>query len=647
MSESAGEFDRAGVDRAWQAFVAQGQSVAGPVRDVIRESWQRCREQGVDPLAECGPACDDAAGSDASIRANDALLVAAAQTWQLLSDSLAATDNVFVVADANGVILDVRGNEELVAAARRRHTGPGRDWSEAASGTNAIGTALVLGRPVIVRSAEHYCAAAKVWDCAAAPIRDLTDGALLGVLDVTSLGDLSHSHTLALAVTAARQIEHSLHAQDLAHSVQLLNWYRASARRWQGRAVLLLDRKARVITSSAAARAVYANPGPAFAVRGAEPSVADDAAIEIIESYAYRMAADGPQAGGASGWAGGVVVIATRDGRGTAARTPGVTRHLTPAVHAAFAQVATRDQGFIELMRRAERMARANSPVLLSGETGSGKELFAQAIHACSAVASGPFVAVNCGTLTRELAASELLGYEAGAFTGASGKGRRGKFEEADGGTLFLDEIGELPLEVQVHLLRVVQDKVVVRVGGNAGRTVDVRIVAATNRDLAAETELGRFRADLYFRLKVFELTLPPLRARHGDIDLLVERFLERMQETYGLGSKTASTDLLDALNRYNWPGNVRELHGLLESLYILSDRPLLTSADLPEGFTRAAAADRGASTVAIPSAKLDRDTVRAAIERQDHNMSAVARELGISRSTLYRKLAEFGLTRD
>ncbi len=641
-----GDFNRAEVDEAWQGFVDQRPFVSTPVRETIIDSWKRCRALGVDPRGRCAPLIGDAVSVDALLRANRELLTAAAHTWVALSQALAATDIVLVVADARGVILDVRGNHELVTAAARHGTGPGHNWSEQASGTNALGTAVVLGRPTIVRSAEHYCAPAKMWDCAASPVRDLSDGRLLGIVDITSMGNLNDSHALALAVTAAHQIEHTLRAMELARTVQLLNWYRADTARWNDHAALLLDARGRVITATDAARAICPMSSLEFLLHEHVPHASKGHGVTVLRSIAYRAPVDPAAASTATSWQGGVVVIAANDDRDSAARRPSPAQQCHPA----FSAVITSDQHLIEIMRRAERMAKANAPILLNGETGSGKELFARAIHACSSVAAGPFVAINCGTLTRELAASELLGYEGGAFTGASHKGRRGKFEQADGGTLFLDEIGELPLEVQVHLLRVLQDQVVVRLGGNDERIVRVRIIAATHRDLERETDHGRFRADLYFRLKVFSLTLPPLRERRDDISLLVEHFIVQLQGVYGLGAKTVSDQLSVALARYDWPGNVRELHGLIESMYILSDRPVLTTTDLPEDFVRdnrrvAEAPEKAAAN--LPRVHHGRESIIEEIAKHGDNMSLVARRLGMSRSTLYRKLTQYGIERN
>ena len=646
IADQDGAFDRKAVAEAWHAFVERRAQGSAGVRELVAESWRRSADHGVPPRGAWAPPAGDPQTINALVRRNRELLNAASHTWQLLSEGLAASDNVFVVADPSGVILDVLGSDEFVAAAARQHVGPGRDWSEAASGTNAIGTALVLDRPTIVRSTEHFCEAAKIWDCAASPIRDLTDGTLLGVLDVTSVGDLSDSHTLALAVTAAHQIEHTLHAQELARTVQLLNWYRTESARWRDHANVLLDRKGHIVRSSEAAQAVGAANVLEIRMRDGQPRLDDAQPARLRKTVPYRPPADLQDDADDEVWHGGVLILEIDRAAG-AGGTPTTGSEAGTRRHPAFVRITTTDPGLLDIMHRAERMARANSPILLNGETGSGKELFARAIHESSNVVDHAFVAVNCGTLTRELAASELLGYEAGAFTGASGKGRSGKFEEADGGTLFLDEIGELPLDVQVHLLRVLQDNVVVRVGGNAERHVNVRIIAATHRDLERDTADGRFRRDLLFRLRVLSLNLPPLRERRGDIGLLVTRYLQQLQATYGLGVKNVAPDLLERLTRHPWPGNVRELHGLLESMYILSDRALLTASELPDGFIDDLGAGSGSSQAAMAPGRLEdaeRELIVQEIARHRHNMSAVARQLGISRSTLYRKIKLYGI---
>ncbi len=638
-------FDATAVTATWRDMADGRDPAQGVVRDMIFESWQRCRSVGLDALKHRAPFVGDSASFEQLLRANQELLDAARHTWVSFAGILPEIDTLLLVADPQGVVLDVWGNRELVESAAREHVAPGYDWSEQAAGTNAFGCAIATGRPTLVRTSEHYCSAAKIWDCAAAPVHDLQDGSVVGLLSITSTGGLIDNHTLALAVTAAKQTGHTLHSKALTKSVQLLNWYRLSDPQWEAQAALLLDAKGRVITSSDRASLLLDSVPDRIHVNDGRPLLPQRLGLEITEQIPYGNSKDSSRPRDSGDWQGGVIVLGEA-GEATARNTRR-QRATEPGIAPPFARIVTTDPGFRKTIRQAERMARASSPVLVTGETGTGKELFANAIHACSDVAAGRFIAVNCGTISKELAASELLGYEPGAFTGASIKGRHGKFEEAHGGTLFLDEIGELPLDVQVHLLRVLEDNVVVRVGGHQERKVNVRIVAATNRDLRSDSENGKFRPDLYFRLKVLALELPPLRDRIEDIDLLAREFLRQMQGQYGLGAKLISPDLSDALKRYPWPGNVRELHGVIETMYILSNTPMLGFDDLPKEFLCAPVSARSPaqqSSLADTSALAERERIIREIASQGNNMSLVARRLDISRSTLYRKLRIYGI---
>jgi len=641
------------VERAWQAMIDHGPSANLQVRDVIRDSWLRCVHLGIEPKGQKPRARGVGDSLEALRHANEELLQASENTWRVLGDILSQSHSCLLVADASGTLLDVRGSAALVDRAARDCIAPGYAWSELSAGTNAVGTALALNAPAEVHSAEHFLSVAKIWSCSAAPVRDAIDGSMLGVVDVTSVGENHQTHCLALAVTAAHQIEQTLHSRELARAVQLLHWYQTSGGRWSQQAVVVVDRKGRIVTANDLARAWFADcrdctpleRGRQFLNVVGEPTLADCAAALPPRT---RVVGIEPFAGRGSAWEGGLLVLEpVRESKSLA--RPGLSPRTTPEVADAFVHITGRNAALVELKRRAARMARAGAPVLLLGESGAGKELFARAIHQASPVAAGPLLAVNCGTLTRELAASELFGYEAGAFTGAAPKGRAGKFEEADGGTLFLDEIGELPLDVQVGLLRVLQDNVVLRVGGNQERKVKVRIIAATNRDLEEDVAAGRFRLDLLYRLKVLSLRVPPLRERLDDLPMLIERFVTRLDEAYGLGHKRVSPALLAALEVHAWPGNVRELHGVVESMYVLSDGDELTPADLPEGFALPRATEAGALPAEAPRSisRMARAAIQAELAANGNNLSEVARRLGISRSTLYRKIKLYGLNVD
>ncbi|WP_420908768.1 sigma-54 interaction domain-containing protein [Brevibacillus humidisoli] len=315
----------------------------------------------------------------------------------------------------------------------------------------------------------------------------------------------------------------------------------------------------------------------------------------------------------------------------------------------------------------ARKVAQTDATVLLYGESGVGKELFARAIHQSSRRHDKPFIAINCGAIPAALFESELFGYQGGAFTGAEKRGKPGKLELSDGGTLFLDEIGELPLELQVKLLRALQERQFYRVGGTDPITVNTRIVAATNRQLEQMVADGRFREDLYYRLNVFSLEIPPLRQRREDISELVQLFLQEYSAAHGQPVPRIATEVMQALLSYPWPGNVRELRNIMERLSILQENGVILPEHLPSqilshsrslplsnGYT-AETGRRPQTTVETTVASLfhdaaalstadERTRIIAALDRTYGNKKAAAQLLGISRGTLYNKMRKYGL---
>ena len=315
----------------------------------------------------------------------------------------------------------------------------------------------------------------------------------------------------------------------------------------------------------------------------------------------------------------------------------------------------TRSQGFKDLLgasqslekivKQARSVAATSATVLLIGENGTGKEMVARAIHAESPRAEGPFVGVSCAALPETLIESELFGHEKGAFTTAH-QARKGRFELADGGTLFLDEIADLSATVQVKLLRVLQERSFERVGGSKTLNVDIRLIAASNRDLEKEVETGTFRRDLFYRLNVVPLVLPGLRDRKEDIPLLAVHFATKAASKHGLPPLELDPRLIESLQEYSWPGNVRELENLMERLVVLSNGPNLGLEFLPEKMLRVLPdvniADE--STLEGGVAALKRKMIMSALQSEGGNKVAAARRLGISRSYLHRLISEFGL---
>jgi DNA-binding NtrC family response regulator len=338
----------------------------------------------------------------------------------------------------------------------------------------------------------------------------------------------------------------------------------------------------------------------------------------------------------------------------------GELRPLTEKIPAllGFDEIVGASPDFRAALAIAAKAARARVPVLIEGESGVGKEVVAEAIHAASPRGKKPMIAINCGAIPANLVESELFGHEKGAFTGAFER-KIGKFADADGGTLFLDEIGEMPLDAQVKLLRVLQSGEVQPIGARHVREVDVRVIAATNKRLIEEVEAGRFREDLYYRLNVVQVTIPPLRERTGDIPALARHLLARIADQPGLRPLGITDDALALLGRYDWPGNVRQLQNALFRAAVLCEGDALTRADFPQiaalGTARIPTpggqmATSGGVTLfrsdgnMRPLEEIEADVIRLAIGHYRGRMTEVARRLGIGRSTLYRKLGELGI---
>jgi DNA-binding NtrC family response regulator len=299
-----------------------------------------------------------------------------------------------------------------------------------------------------------------------------------------------------------------------------------------------------------------------------------------------------------------------------------------------------------DVLRMISRLKDTRTPVLISGESGTGKELVARAIHFRGSFATRPFVAVDCGSLVPTLIESELFGYEKGAFTGAM-KSKQGLFQSANGGTIFLDEIGELPLEMQAKLLRVLQEKEVRPVGSNQKVKVDVRVIAATNRDLEAEYRAGTFRKDLYFRLNVVTVHLPSLRERRSDIPMLVHWFLDR----YAAGKTIVVTNsAMKCLLQYEWPGNVRELENCIERAVALGNHRTIDVDDLPPVISSASSGSETAGEILPPTftttdlEDIERATIQRVFEQVNGDKAMAGKMLGISRATLYRKLKRYNI---
>jgi transcriptional regulator of acetoin/glycerol metabolism len=640
-------------ERQWLRLVTGG--VPGPeVRPLIRESWNRSQTSGVLPDLGRAPVALDENSLDDARRATDWLRVTE-EVIRALPADFATQHHLLGFFDAKGRMLRSEGDPRARDALAEINFAPGGLWAEHTAGTNGPGTALASDRPVHIIGAEHYCQAWQRWHCAAAPIHDPATGEVAGVLDLSGPADMASPHVLNFVLALALAAERALTAYDLEHRCALLRAFSEYSARYPGEVMIVADGSGRVLAASPAAPPDF-HPGRETArpIRQAIAMLIEEAANEVprdahgLLAHEDASAVVFPVFDGASRIGGCLLLRRVPNTRTRTAAPRRPTRY-------SFLDLLGESPALSEACRIAGAAAANSLPVLILGESGVGKELFAQSIHSASERRECPFIAVNCGALAKELTESELFGYVGGAFSGARKEGSAGKFEAADGGTIFLDEIGELPPSAQTALLRVLQEGEITRVGGNASKPVDVRVIAATNRDLEGALSDGTMRQDLYYRLNVLTLELPPLRERREDIPLLARRFLEVSAAAMHKRGLELNDEVIAALRSYDWPGNVRELQNVIARLVALSSSARITPADLPAPIREAQsgrpAAAFSARTGVARRAHGSRDSAASeerarllALVRSFPTMSAAAASLGITRSTLYRRLERVGL---
>ncbi len=570
-------------------------------------------------------------------------------------DFLSETGTVMVLTDQSGTILNLEGDMSTRGAAENVHLLSGANWSELACGTNAIGTALEVGQPVQIHSAEHYCAGIKRWSCSATVIRDPYDGSILGVVDVSGLSASYSRHSLALVVATAGRIENRLAKIELGIRYRLLEGCVDRLSGTSADGIIVFDRRGRAIKANGRASAALADLGIG------EMAVAPDGLASLSLSWKKgRRAPDERPEWMREEWLEPVIqngehigAVLTLPGRRNvgSGRVSSAVFSCDAAEKGAFERVVGESPALLQAVGRAQQLAKSRVPVLLLGETGVGKDVFARCIHESGATRDAPFVALNCGGFSRELLTSELFGYTEGSFTGARRGGMIGKIEAADGGTLFLDEIGEMPIDLQPHFLRVLEEGEVYRLGENKPRKVNFRLIAATNRDLRKEIQAGRFRMDLFYRVAVTSINIPSLRERAADIPLLGDYYLRRLSLQHGLEPRVLSPGAIELLRQYGWPGNIREFRNVMESMLLTARGHVLTEADLPADLVTTLAGDSPAALDVQGDERdltclenAERDAILRAIKGCRGNMTAVARELGIAKSTVYVKLKRFGL---
>ena len=605
------------VAQARRTFFDFGGAPVGQVPNAILQSWRRCRSLGL--AADRRPPIEPVDAlrlRDMRERHEQLWRLARAEVEMLASDA-ASTGSIVILTDADGWILDAEGSAGFLDKAGRVALMPGACWHESQVGTNAIGTAIAEGRAVEVRGGEHYAAAHRILNCSASPIFD-PYGQVVGVMDISGDASVAQVHALGLAQLAVANIEHR-YFDDGLPDCELLRVHRNRALLGSAREGLLAFRNGRLVAANRAGLDLF----------GLDRGELGRTSYESLFADALsKLRDDG--------------VLLDRHGRALFGHVDAPTRARRARQPAAITVSAASDADAPIFdaaqdaeLARAQRVLDAGIPVLVQGETGCGKDVFARELHRRSARAGKPFVAVNCAALPEGLIEAELFGYESGAFTGARKQGSPGLLRQADGGVLFLDEIGDMPLALQPRLLRVLQERELSPLGGGKPVKLDFALVCATHRQLEDAIGEGRFRADLYYRISHHMVRLPALRERENR-GALVETLWRRIG-----GDRRLSTEALDALAGYDWPGNTRQLVACLRTLAALSDAGSTLGVDALPAYLQQPRVRPVASLAAqdVPLGTLEETAMRAAVEACGGNIARAARKLGISRSTLYRRL--------
>jgi sigma-54 dependent transcriptional regulator, acetoin dehydrogenase operon transcriptional activator AcoR len=635
------------IRRALEGFIGNGTTPV-TVREVVSASWQRSQDHGVLVERKRAPLAHEPELVQCH-SAHSALLEAARPALRQARLFLADANSMIIVTDPSALILETAGDPRTIDFGHLFHLEQGGRWKEADIGTNAIGTAIAASGPVQIHGCEHFCHEIGVWTCAATPIWDPQDGDLLGVVDISGPARTFNPQNLAFAVAVGHQIEGALRQSINCDHERLLRYFLKKRSLWGNEYLVAIDHRGTIVYGSESAlrdlerhHPGLTSSGRISSLKNLPPTAWAPALRELLPNATTEPVVDHNRRIGA------ILVLHNR-------RRPSMSiieRPLTERL-LDFDEILGESTVIQEVRERARKMALANAPILIEGDTGVGKELFARAIHSTGTTSCGPFVPVNCGGIPRDLVGSELFGYSKGAFTGAREQGHAGKIEAADGGVLCLDEIGEMPLELQPYLLRVLEDGVVYRIGSNEGRPVRVRLICMTNRNLLAEAEAGRFRRDLYYRIAVLRLTIPPLRSRGDDVVLLAHHFAGLTAVRLEQPLPQFDDQVLRIFRLYSWPGNVRELRSVVENMILLGNPDRLEIDDVPmevrEQVSRpivALSPEQQSSSVS-PNLKLsERVAIEAAVAEARGNLTNAAKRLGIARSTLYRKLDEYGIAR-
>ncbi|KXI80990.1 acetoin dehydrogenase [Bacillus cereus] len=606
----------------WKKFVDEGVLDSNRINERISESWYRCKQANVNPHMNKGQKILSSNIFQDQKKKSEIFLDIAIPQIQNMRKTIDELQMMALLIDPDGYVLSLSGNKQTLQRAKQINFIEGVKWTEAAVGTNAIGTALEIEEAIMISGTEHYSVASHSWSCAAAPIHN-DDGKLIGVLDFSCPIEFSHPYMLGMVTSIAHAIERECSIRVHQNELHLIHRFLDVID--SDEQVVICNHRDVIVSASKRVRERLCN--------WSRMKLAD------LMHYGLKTKLEVPVYSN-NRMIGKCIYVKENKQVKSFSTSPFINGITFPGV------IGT-SSAFQHTLEEIKLVSPTDASVYVCGETGVGKEYVARAIHENSPRKNGPFIAVNCGALPKELMESELFGYAEGAFTGARRQGYKGKFEQADGGTIFLDEIGEVPPEMQVALLRVLQERTVTPIGSSKEVPVNIRIITATHKDLLRLVEEGKFRQDLYYRLHVYPLYVPSLIERKEDIPYFIQHFCERKNWNI-----VFPKSICNQFSQHTWPGNIRELLNALERIYILSQGReicekqisfLLQTMMRNQHQLELQVENKTENTLNFRE-KIQRDSMIEALEKTNGNVSLAAKLLDVPRSTFYKRMQKYKL---
>ncbi|MFS8352229.1 sigma-54-dependent Fis family transcriptional regulator [Bacillus nitratireducens] len=606
----------------WKKFVDEGVLDSNRINERISESWYRCKQANVNPHMNKGQKILSSNIFQDQKRKSEIFLDIAIPQIQNMRKTIDELQMMALLIDPDGYVLSLSGNQQTLKRAKHINFIEGVKWTEAAVGTNAIGTALEIEEAIMISGTEHYSVASHSWSCAASPIHN-DDGKLIGVLDFSCPIEFSHPYMLGMVTSIAHAIERECSIRVHQNELHLIHRFLDVID--SDEQVVICNHRDVIVSASKRVRERVCN----WSRMKLEDLIHNGlkSKLEVPVYSNDRMI-------------GKCIYLKENKQANLFSNFPFINGITFPGV------IGT-SSVFQHTLEEIKLVSPTDASVYVCGETGVGKEYVARAIHENSPRKNGPFIAVNCGSLPKELMESELFGYAEGAFTGARRQGYKGKFEQADGGTIFLDEIGKVPPEMQVALLRVLQERTVTPIGSSKEVPVNIRIITATHKDLLRLVEEGKFRQDLYYRLHVYPLYVPSLIERKEDIPYFIQHFCERKD-----WNVVFPKSICNQFSQHTWPGNIRELLNVLERIYILSQGREICEKQISfllqtmmgnQHQLELQAENKTEHTLNFRE-KIQRDSMIEALEKTNGNVSLAAKLLDVPRSTFYKRMQKFRL---